>query len=302
MKELFDKIGKWIQGEDMEKSKKDLRREEEEERMKDSRRIPSKTFIRPPPQHSTYDRGSFQQPRAHPLAPERRFPPSTFHINTHSKREIPHNRPMQERDPHRHLADAQYTPLTVSISHILHAVHDPKILPTPHPMAAPSDKRGSTNYCNYHKDVGHLTDECYSLKKNIELAIQNGYLQEYVDKRHNATDNRQPPNGPYPPKIINMVTTLPREKRQRTHGDVPLVISLHIGTCTVRCTLVDIGISVNIIYQNVLDAMSLQSPQQHNQPLPLVGFIGNVLYSKGSIMLHTTWGDDANQITKPMKF
>lgn len=47
--------------------------------------------------------------------------------------------------------------------------------------------------------------------------------------------------------------------------------------------------------------MSIPTPQQHNQDVPLVGFTRNVLYAAGTITLCVTWGDNPNKITKPMK-
>lgn len=151
-------------------------------------------------------------------------------------------------------------------------------------MVAPRDKWSNDIYCAYHIDVGHSTDKCYNLKKNIEWAIKNGYLQEYIE-RHNSQEDRPSSKESQPPRVINTIYGIKqgpftkREKRKWINGDVPLVISLHIKTFIVRCILVDIGSSVNIIYQNTWTAMLLPTLQIQNQNLPFVGFIRNILYA-----------------------
>lgn len=104
---------------------------------------------------------------------DRRFPHNTFHINTPSDRPRCNHyqsafRPNHGTEPQRRPNDTQYTPLNVTITHILHTVKDPKILPAPRPMTAPRDKRSRDKYCTYHEDVEHPMDECYGLKKNIK--------------------------------------------------------------------------------------------------------------------------------------
>ncbi|KAL0427160.1 UNVERIFIED_CONTAM: hypothetical protein Slati_2890800 [Sesamum latifolium] len=49
-------------------------------------------------------------------------------------------------------------------------------------QAAKKDSRGEKRkeFCRFHNDYGHTTEECRHLKNKIERLIQNGYLQEYV--------------------------------------------------------------------------------------------------------------------------
>ena len=44
-------------------------------------------------------------------------------------------------------------------------------------------KRNKKIYCRYHKDVGHTTEECITLKEEIEKLIHHGYLQDYINNR-----------------------------------------------------------------------------------------------------------------------
>lgn len=66
-----------------------------------------------------------------------------------------------------------YTVLTVSISRIMADLEDLEILPVMTPRKPrPSDNaKDQTRYCQYHRDYGHSTGECISLKDEIETLI-----------------------------------------------------------------------------------------------------------------------------------
>ncbi|XP_074323875.1 uncharacterized protein LOC141660792 [Apium graveolens] len=47
-------------------------------------------------------------------------------------------------------------------------------------MKVPNHKKNPDKYCDYHRDKGHNTDECYHLKKLIERMIKEGELNQFV--------------------------------------------------------------------------------------------------------------------------
>ncbi|XP_074356738.1 uncharacterized protein LOC141696504 [Apium graveolens] len=47
-------------------------------------------------------------------------------------------------------------------------------------MKVPNHKKTPDKYCDYHRDKGHNTDECYHLKKLIERMIKVGELNQFV--------------------------------------------------------------------------------------------------------------------------
>ena len=49
-------------------------------------------------------------------------------------------------------------------------------------MRAPIERRNMAKYCKLHKDRGHDTAECFQLRDKIEALIQEGYLQEYINR------------------------------------------------------------------------------------------------------------------------
>ncbi|GJU12492.1 hypothetical protein Tco_1134888 [Tanacetum coccineum] len=51
---------------------------------------------------------------------------------------------------------------------------------TPPPMTMPVEKRNSSKFCKFHREVGHNTDECMHLKRQIKELIKNGKLLHVI--------------------------------------------------------------------------------------------------------------------------
>lgn len=70
--------------------------------------------------------------------------------------------------------------LTRSRSEILSSHRD--LFRNPPPLQAPPHKRDRGKWCDYHKDHGHITEECRDLKVAIEEAHRRGQLQQYTSE------------------------------------------------------------------------------------------------------------------------
>ncbi|KAL5565807.1 hypothetical protein UlMin_028971 [Ulmus minor] len=71
------------------------------------------------------------------------------------------------------------------------------IFTIPPNIRTPVNRRDNTKYCHYHRDIGHVTEECRVLKDEIERLIQRGQLRNYVrgnnqQPRSQAQENQQP--------------------------------------------------------------------------------------------------------------
>ncbi|XP_074353915.1 uncharacterized protein LOC141692837 [Apium graveolens] len=75
---------------------------------------------------------------------------------------------------------AVFTPLNAPISKILHEIKGKPVFVRPAKMKVPNHKKNPDKYCDYHRDKGHNTDECYHLKKLIERMIKDGELNQFV--------------------------------------------------------------------------------------------------------------------------
>ena len=80
----------------------------------------------------------------------------------------------------RRYSPQHFTPLTASVSQVLHKVRNEQFLRWPTQMKSDPTTRDNTKYCEFHKDYGHCTDNCIQLKREIEYLIQRGFLRRFI--------------------------------------------------------------------------------------------------------------------------
>ncbi|GMN20847.1 hypothetical protein TIFTF001_043186 [Ficus carica] len=86
----------------------------------------------------------------------------------------------------------QYTPLVTTIEHVLNQVTGRGLLRDLPPLWADRARRNQNKYCNFHKDVGHNTNDCIQLRDQIELLIRDGHLREFVERIITPTGPSRP--------------------------------------------------------------------------------------------------------------
>ncbi|GKV06489.1 hypothetical protein SLEP1_g18383 [Rubroshorea leprosula] len=96
------------------------------------------------------------------------------------------------------------------------------------PMRTAAATRDHTRYCDFHQDHGHTTEQCNSLRSELESLVQKGMLNEYIQRveqprfvreqgsQHQAIRNplnrqgvgyqQAPPPLPPPARVIHMIT------------------------------------------------------------------------------------------------
>nr|GEY31524.1 reverse transcriptase domain-containing protein [Tanacetum cinerariifolium] len=76
-----------------------------------------------------------------------------------------------------------------------------KFKPSP-PMTTPVEKRNARKFCEFHRKVGHTTDECMHLKRQIEETIKAGKLSHLIKelKQNNGKDQAKAAKRGKPPK------------------------------------------------------------------------------------------------------
>ncbi|GJT71106.1 hypothetical protein Tco_1030392 [Tanacetum coccineum] len=59
-------------------------------------------------------------------------------------------------------------------------------------MTTPVEKRNASKFCEFHREVGHTTDECMHLKRQIEEMLKAGKLSHLIKelKQSNGKDQR----------------------------------------------------------------------------------------------------------------
>ena len=91
----------------------------------------------------------------------------------------------------RRYSPQRFTPLTASVSQVLHEVRNEQFLRWPAQMKSNPATRDNTKYCEFHSDYGHRTDNCIQLRREIEYLIQRGYLRRFISPRNQAQGQAQ---------------------------------------------------------------------------------------------------------------
>ncbi|GKV40196.1 hypothetical protein SLEP1_g47864 [Rubroshorea leprosula] len=121
-----------------------------------------------------------------------------------------------------------WTPFNLPRSQIFMQIKNKMDLRRPGPIRTAAASRDHTKYCDFHQDHGHTTEQCNSLKFELESLAQKGMLNEYVqrveqprfirEQRLQPQGVRNPPNRqgvgyqqappplPPPARIIHMIT------------------------------------------------------------------------------------------------
>ena len=74
----------------------------------------------------------------------------------------------------------QFTPLNIAYDRILPLIWDLPDFKWPPPMRATPDQRNRSLRCDYHRDHGHETNHCQSMKFLVEKLIWVGHLRRYI--------------------------------------------------------------------------------------------------------------------------
>ncbi|GFY86216.1 hypothetical protein Acr_04g0009540 [Actinidia rufa] len=80
-------------------------------------------------------------------------------------------------------------PLNTPVAQVLSEIKHEEFIKWPGKIKTDPQKRNRNKYCEFHRDHGHNTEDCFQLKEQIADLIKRGYLRKYI------TD-RPPPNSP----------------------------------------------------------------------------------------------------------
>ncbi|XP_074270705.1 uncharacterized protein LOC141594595 [Silene latifolia] len=141
--------------------------------------------------------------------------------------------------------------------------------PKPPTQDRPNDDRDSSKRCEWHQDIGHRTEDCYKLRREVKFQVRKGNL-DHLLSRGGKQDRREAAN-----------------QWRSNKDDDALTITLSIGNCTVRKALVDTGSSVNLIMLETLKTMGFDKENLVKKSVPLVGFSGEIAFKRGEITIPT---------------
>ena len=108
----------------------------------------------------------------------------------------------------------EYARLNTPRSQILMEIENDKDLRWPKPLRTYPERRNKNQYCRFHQDVGHDTDDCRKLKDEIEFLIRRGRLSKFTkdgeqnnprwdyERKDDDRDRNPQPRG----HVINMIS------------------------------------------------------------------------------------------------
>ncbi|GJX21499.1 reverse transcriptase domain-containing protein [Tanacetum coccineum] len=199
----------------------------------------------------------------------------------------------------------------------------------PPPMTTLVEKRNHAKFCEFHGEVGHNTDECMHLKKQIEEMLKAGKLSHLIKELKQNNGKEQPKvakkgetSGKDKALAILMVQPWERVARQRitqsfspnpeiffpplgedegTKG--PMIIEAEIGGHCVHHMYVDGGSASEILYEHCFSRLRPEIKKQLiPATTPLIGFSGEIIWPIGQIQLLVKIGDEEHSASAWMNF
>ncbi|GKB41648.1 reverse transcriptase domain-containing protein [Tanacetum coccineum] len=196
-------------------------------------------------------------------------------------------------------------------------------------MTTPVEKRNASKFCKFHGEVGHTTNECMHLKRQIEEMLKTGKLSHLIKelKQNNRKDQAKVAKkgeaaGKDKPLAILMVQMGRKIAKQRitqtfspetmilfpplgeeygTEG--PMVIEAEVGGHLVYRMYVDGGASSEILYEHCFNQLCLEIRKQMVLAATyLVGFSGEIIWQLGQVSLLVKIGDEEHSTFAWMNF
>ncbi|XP_030926687.1 uncharacterized protein LOC115953245 [Quercus lobata] len=78
-------------------------------------------------------------------------------------------------------------------------------------------RRNQNLYCTYHKDKGHITEQCRVLKDHLGQLVKAGYLKDFVvDSGNQDTGQRTRQRGNFLPSPLGVIEVIHATSRGTT--------------------------------------------------------------------------------------
>nr|GEV57016.1 hypothetical protein [Tanacetum cinerariifolium] len=139
------------------------------------------------------------------------------------------------------------------------------------PMLNPLRSRNTDQYCDYHQEKDHYTNDCIQLGKQLEMALESGKLNHLVNDVRRGGKGPHGRDDPQPAKIINVISVnsvkdKKRKVRETTKSwmDIPITF-LAISAedifeepliVLVKRVYVDEGSSVDVMFEHCFENLN----------------------------------------------
>ncbi|GKD32355.1 reverse transcriptase domain-containing protein, partial [Tanacetum coccineum] len=83
-------------------------------------------------------------------------------------------------------------------------------------MQLPPKKENQDKYCDYHGEKGHFTNDCFQLRRQLEMALESGKLNHLIkDVRQRGHGNVKGRDAGKD-KVINMIRSWPNDRKRKS--------------------------------------------------------------------------------------
>ncbi|GKB34102.1 hypothetical protein Tco_0879044 [Tanacetum coccineum] len=186
-------------------------------------------------------------------------------------------------------------------------------LQPPRPVQLPPKKENQDKYCDYHGEKRHCTNDCFQLRRQLEMALESGKLNHLIkDVRQRGRGNAKGRDAGKD-KVINMIRSWPNDRKRKSvkrdeswmkapimfpplsmedASDEPLIIKAVMEGYLVCMVYMDQGASVEVMFEHCFENLSpaIRSRLRGTQ-MDLVGFAGGVVKPLRKIELEVVFGD-----------
>ena len=223
----------------------------------------------------------------------------------------------------------QSAPLRASLTQIFRDIKHTNMLNQPRPPASQPRTADPSKWCEFHQSIGHYTNHCYTLRKEIQRLVSEGHLARYVQTEPQAVnaDRGQNPTldkDGLPPSKGEMLTVsgdftlmgevngvhaenlVPKYRQPykhppivftdadfegvEPHMDDPVVVTLRIHGYDMHRVLLDQGSSADIIYGDTFERMGLTRSDPKPYYGSLSGFTDEEVDVRGYVEVETIFG------------
>ncbi|GJU33087.1 reverse transcriptase domain-containing protein [Tanacetum coccineum] len=177
----------------------------------------------------------------------------------------------------------------------------------PRPMQLPPKKENQDKYCDYHGEKGHYTNDCFQLRRQLEMALESEKLNHLIkDVRQRGRENVRGRDAGKD-EDINMIRSWPNDRKRKSverdgswmkapivfpplsmedASDEPLIIEAVMEGYLVRRVYMNQGASLEVMFEHCFENLSpvIRSRLRDTQ-MDLVGFAGGVVKPLGKIEL-----------------
>ncbi|XP_056691806.1 uncharacterized protein [Spinacia oleracea] len=176
----------------------------------------------------------------------------------------------------------------------------------PPKSSKPDSKKDPSKWCNFHANIGHTTNECVALRREVAYLLKNEYLKDVMSDKARGIINKgnfnSPSRPPLPPphtKTVNFIvggSDICGDIPDKHHGG--LVISISVGNCMIRRVLLDNGSSTNVMILDAFKEMGLNPDTDVvKKSTVLIGFSGEAKTTFGEVTL-PVYAEGVNQQAK----